>query len=375
MRLGILPLGPVPDTVGIAALADALRAGDVDVVVPEDTPATALAVSREAERLHRADCDGVLIVAADERLARPAALQTALRLPGVPLLLAGTFAPGLFDTVGAWEEVGGVWYDRLLLGESGLPVERARVEAWLKENERRERQRGLEAAQKLYGQRFAVLGDLPDGVSLDATRWLTQFGVTVVSFGSAQVATRAAAVTDQELEHFGVAGGTPEDDSEMRYYTALGTLCAENAVSFFTVGLGPEGVVEPYALRAFVPEGMPIPVGTSSGDVSGALTAHLLRLVWGQDHVWTSPVERAATEGEEPPGVSTFARIGWRTGRYVCHLFSGRRDFDQNPRFGPAAETLAQALSAGYVHQVAGDHVGAMRAACHALDIDVTVLR
>lgn len=348
MRLGILPLGPVPDDLGLAALADALRARDVDVVAPAETLQGALAVSKEAERLQRADCDGVLVVVPpgptsnDLISTKPYTTSAlALRLPGTPLLLVGTPSPALFDAAGGFEEVGGVWYDRLLLGAGGLPAEQAHVEAWLKENERRERQRGLEAAQKLYGQRLALVGDAPTGAAFDAAQWAGQFGVSLELYAFQERIESADAYSATALASslVGLADGI-----------ALGDNVPPGWMDELISAAGRGELPSIYDVR---------------GDLNATLTAHLLGLV-SQQRAETVPLDDLA---KAPNG--TAARITRHRRRFRCLLWRTAVP----GRAAPVPPGVYPLAAAGTVYVVPGEHVGAMRAACHALDIDAVVLR
>lgn len=163
MRLGILLFR----TEGSAAalLTESLRADDHDVVLPESDD-----LGAEADRLVRADCDGVLFFVganADSTLVARAALHL-----NCPLLLSGPFGPAFFEAAGALNEIG-IPFERAPLLSS---KEADFVAAWLRESAKTERQRGSDAARALYGQRLAL-----GGISafLDPAQWMSQFGVLI----------------------------------------------------------------------------------------------------------------------------------------------------------------------------------------------------
>jgi hypothetical protein len=171
MRLGVLTLGQ-DDRTGY--LLDAVRAADIDVVTADAPITDAASTLREGGRIARADADVVLLLASAADAA-PFAGEAALSL-GCPILLAGEFAPALLDAAGALAEVG-VSFDRLTL--TGVATDGDRLLAYVRANEKRRRQKGIEAAHKLYGQRLA----LPSGGAthpFDRAQWLRQFGIVAV---------------------------------------------------------------------------------------------------------------------------------------------------------------------------------------------------
>jgi hypothetical protein len=149
----------------------------VDVVTGDSVIGSLEDSVREAKRLARADCDGVLLVAG-EGLQLETVSAAATLLAGVPLLLVGhAGSRAFFDCVGVLEAIG-ARFDRVYFAD-GEPNSAAYLEAWVQENSKKERQRGLEAARKLYGQRLYVpqeTGGLPD-----AALWMHQFGVIATS--------------------------------------------------------------------------------------------------------------------------------------------------------------------------------------------------
>lgn len=171
MRLGVLEFGSVHPA--LPPLLDSLRAQDIDVVVGESAVTSLGDVLSEARRLFRADCDGVLMVVWEGATGETASAAATL-LAGVPLLLAGYRGSGaFFDAVGALESIGSR-FDRVYFVNDALSPA-ASVESWLRENAKKKRQRGLEAARRLYGQRLYV--PLETGGLPDAALWMHQFGV------------------------------------------------------------------------------------------------------------------------------------------------------------------------------------------------------
>lgn len=223
MRIGLLSFGSLDAQ---TPFADALRARDVDVVTTEDAVTSFAIASDEAARIARADCDGVVLLVSDATV--PAHVGQAGLLLGCPLLLAGPFGATFLDAAGALAEVGisfnrrntqtGILVDRV---RSFASLEEAQVDEnaqwffdWAQTNNKQERQRGYEAARKLYGQRFA----LPPGTvaPLDPVLWRRQFGVTVVPFGedadfSAPDGDVNAALTHQLLKL--ISGGETSVES------------------------------------------------------------------------------------------------------------------------------------------------------------------
>lgn len=165
-------------------IAEVLRARDVDVVSADEaatTGAVSLSViAREAARLQRADCDGVVLLVNEivGEDATPAYFAQAALHFGCPILLLGAFTPAFFEAAAALAEIG-VPFDRFVLTAESLVEGADRIFAWLTENKKTARQPGIEAAQKLYGQTLALGGD---GL-IDSALWQRQFGVTVFRGG------------------------------------------------------------------------------------------------------------------------------------------------------------------------------------------------
>jgi hypothetical protein len=171
MRLGILESGAATDW---SPLIEGLRTKDVDVVTAESPTLSAQTIAQEAARLHRADCDGMVVFVTD---ALAYSFMTTLTLHiTCPLLVASTNLPALCDACGALSALG-IPHERLhLRPESNLTEI---LLQWLKANRKTERQPGMEAAAKLYGQRFS-LAETPM-VGVDREQWLQQFGILLVS--------------------------------------------------------------------------------------------------------------------------------------------------------------------------------------------------
>ncbi len=113
------------------------------------------------------------------------------------------------------------------------------------------------------------------------------------------------------------------------------------------------------------------------GDACGALTAHLLSLVSGEQSM---PVPVAASAGNSHgagEASATFAQITRKRGHFRCLLLRGalRENEDPSARFDCFEQALFAAAASPRLHAVTGDHFGAMRAACDALDIETVLLR
>jgi hypothetical protein len=170
VRIGFLSFGGGgADT----ALVEALRARDIDVVVADESAVSGVIAVREAARLSRADCDGVAFFVEPGAVADYVA-QAALHI-GCPVLLVGPFASVFFDAIGALAEIG-VPFDRDLLAYNDID----RITVWLTANRKTERQRGIEAAQKLYGQTLLLPSQANTWGSFDPAQWKRQFGVTII---------------------------------------------------------------------------------------------------------------------------------------------------------------------------------------------------
>lgn len=355
-----------------AAVADRLNQGN-HVVVPAESPAaTGPAAASEAARLVRADCDGiVLCLFAGEGAAPPGivpdlAASVALRAGGVPVLLLGDDLPGLLSAAGALAAIG------ITAGRAfGVVEDEAlwtRVQFWADLHAPDARKRGQDAAGQLFGRRYAYLGDplsLSGGDALgepDAARWLTQFGVSVL--GAVPAGRLAERLVDE--------------------------ICADHAIAFCCLGSAADA---PVAAPAFSAVAVP---GACGAD--GALTAQLLALIAGQERptVLTGRVEAATAQNNgaphhltlrvvssgvpsalpPPAGACTFARLGRRSGRYICIVFVADVvwDADLSARVegsgGVTGRALFDTLTGPYLHAVPGDHRAAVKAACEALDVE-----
>jgi hypothetical protein len=161
MRIGVLEFGSVLWASG--PVLDPLRARDIDVIPGDSVIASLGDALREAKRLSRADCDGVLLVVGDGLLPRTCPPPRPC-LPGSRCFSrATTPCPAYFDAVGALEAIG-ARFDRVypVNGEPDLAVY---LQKWLEENGKKQRHRGLEARENCTGQRLFVsseTGGLPD---------------------------------------------------------------------------------------------------------------------------------------------------------------------------------------------------------------------
>lgn len=121
------------------------------------------------------------------------------------------------------------------------------------------------------------------------------------------------------------------------------------------------------------------------GGINAVMTVRLLQLVSGPENENKNDVTTTAlpafTFGEPNDRPATFAAITRIGERFRCVVLRGSGGGpDAPPRLAPAHQGLVSpALSTGldvrWLSHVAGDHVGALRAACRALDIEALVLR
>jgi L-fucose isomerase-like protein len=330
MRLGTLIFdGNTPYTPDIAPALGAAKQADVDVVTGEEAISSRSIAKREAARLSRADCDGIVFFVGAG--VNPAfVMEAALHVAGIPLLLMGAFSPAFFDALGALSEIG-VTADRHLHDEK----DNSTLLRWLISNRKDARRPGLEAARKLYGQRFALFDPVPR-MALDAAQWQSQLGVSVVTFSPGELATR---------------GNPPLLD-----------LIKDESIDFCALGAGVE----------VTPVSLPIPCATH-GDVNGALTLNLLHLIGdGERAVGTVDLETPNFEHATGRGV-TFARITRRSGRFRCFVAEGT--LAENNQWFHMKQNPYPFLEAGRLHYISpGTYHSAVRAACEALDIEVVNL-
>ena len=238
MRLGLL----IFDTTGSTdaeteanLLAETLRGKDIDVVTntpepdaltgiqkpPETVPATAAIIDTFAHaqeagaRLHRADCDGVVFWIGEN--ASPAFAAPAALFLSCPTLLCGANHASFYDAAGVLE-MRGVVFDRLILtGEAAHTA--SFTETWLAQNNRKVRQKGTDAAQKLFGKRL-ILPNQNAAQTVDAAAFFDQFGVLVTSDsgeapGENDLVTEAGGDACAALAEF-LLRGVSEDGTDVR---------------------------------------------------------------------------------------------------------------------------------------------------------------
>jgi L-fucose isomerase-like protein len=402
MRIGIMCFA---DTATAAAGDAAARVGswlkqaDHDVVPAETGVASGVAAAEEAARIARADCDAVILCLRPGAAPSPVT-EASLRL-NCPILLlgapedAGTF----FEAAGTLAGIG-VPFGRVL-GAADDPAVQEPLRRWLRDHAPAARQRGEEAAQRLYGRRYAHVeadagGAFPD---LDAARWMSQFGVRAMFFGARDLERRAAGIAAERVEaaRTWVGESLPAaplpSAAEIATYLALKDWCAEERIAFCSA----HGRA---AVRALLGadhdhEGAKTPVSCAPpGDAHGALSLQLLHLaaagpvraaeivartVSGLDVTldppppFTAAGEDAGETGNGAATTVTAARIGRRSGRFVCLLLKGEltpTGGDASLRPDADAGRLLDALGSRYLAIARGDHVGAMKAACEALDFE-----
>lgn len=326
MKLGIITFVDAAGDEGLrqqAEYANWLNRQNHNVVAAEDVVRSGAAAASEAERIARAEVDGVLFhVCAG---ARPDhGLQAALRAHR-PLLIVGSDVRAFFAFAGALQEVG-VGVGRALGGGED-PDTQTQIVRWLSTHEPVERQRGEEAAQKLYGMRLGIFGG--NGAHVDRAQWLSQFGVFV---------QHAPALAREE--------------------EAIDAFCAREQVDF----------------RA------------PDGDACGALTTQLLRLIGGEPvfcfdlryhdpnkNRWTVTTSVGEVNGPAGTGDATaltLARITRRAGRFVCVVLRGEHEDATGLRLDGLHSALVATLAAPRLHAAPGNLEGALKAACEALDIE-----
>jgi len=365
MKLGLLSLVSTEESEATVAgsrqrLADSLEAAGHYVVPAEKPAAHGVAASDEAARFARADCDGVVLCffagggAAALESAPGMAVQAALHA-ACPVLLSGDDLPILLAASGALQEIG-VLAGRAF-GAPDEPATVARVQAWAALHDPAERRRGQDAAGKLFGSRYAVLGDSPPGGGdvfvVDAARWLTQFGVHVQHAGARALVGRSAS-----------------------------DYCAGERIAFCSLGLAADGTV-------LAPPEAGVLVLPAACGANGALTAQLLALttgdaaavftivLTGRDAASPDHLRVRAVSGETALTASlTFARIARRLGRFTCLIGTGSVE-EEGTTLRPdcGAETLLLAADSPFLHAApGGDLRAALKAACEALDVEPILL-
>ena len=295
----------------LALLVAALAARDVDIVAP---PAEGALLTTAA-----------LLRDEARRLAR-ADCDGILLMVGAgvdPAWVAGvavdTNTPlllaGRTDNPVYYEAAGTLTEIRALLDRADLadPALAETVYQWLYGNRKSEWHRGLAAARRLHGERLAVAGNVGGGVSSAA--WLRQFGV-LVAF---------CAPTSLDLADADFAA--PDGD-------AWGALTDRLLTHL-----------------------MPPPSEGATATSIARTTVDALALVGGGD----------------PATAARIAPVG--EGRVVCYILPGT--LAASGQFAPAAPLprLHATLLSGTLSVVPGDVTAALRAACYALGITVTVLR
>jgi hypothetical protein len=320
MRLGVLPLGHAPLGVLDTEVLAPLRALNIDVIVPEpDTPpiTTGVGAAQAAERLHRADCDGTLIFVgsdADEEEGDSAMYSAAICAAQAALHLAATplFLSGLPS--GTFFTAAGA------LAAIGVPFDRHFCTA-----------------------DFA-LSELTGVVQT----WLSENRREERRRG-----TDAARHLYGHRLYIPGAYTTPDVAAWMHQFGVIVNRSAEGA--------------------DFVAD---------DGDALAALTGHLLARIAGAD----AKAMRTPVFGEQLGGAddettrATFAQITTYAGRYRCTITRGNLGGDL-PK--GRASVLRYACDDGQLFAIAtfpefcavlGEHVGALRAACYALDIEPVIL-
>lgn len=187
MRLGILAFDRRYEAE--ATITAALAAEGVDIITAEEPVVTGADARREASRLHRADCDGILLLVGgavrQERL-----IEAALHLADRPLLVLGDHREAVLEACRILTGAGAPTVSRPPDSSPGQPTF---VLEWLRKNRREERQCGFEAVRKLYGQRLSVE---PDASSFDKIEWARRFGLVLIDGSNEEEADFKAADGD-----------------------------------------------------------------------------------------------------------------------------------------------------------------------------------
>lgn len=422
MRIGILSLiqneGNARELRAQNALADALRAKTHDVIAAERGVQRDVEGFREAEKVATADCDGLVILI--ESNDSPALAQQIALRAGTPVLLVGHFETAYFDSANSLQE-GGLPFDRLRWHEPTTDLA-GEVEAWVSEHSKGARQQGLAAAQNLYTQRFGAI--LERSAVIDEAQWLQQFGVEVKNYELRVIHDWMDNVVEERVSGLREWLRLPDDgrwDAELQLYIALKDLCRGDHVHFCSVPELADGIRTPL-IRSLMNDVVDSEgekrslVCAGEGDANGALTMQILSLIGGNTPVLsaqlgalvdarTNRFELNLTEGGFPRSLSpifpdvTFARITRRSRRFVCIMLRGSLPEPNRPgvgvvgdllqrtggrigqKFKPVAELFCKpdrlflALSTSHIHALPGNRIGALRAACDALDIEPIILR
>jgi hypothetical protein len=366
MKLGLLSLVSTEESGAAVAgsrqrLAAALEAAGHFIVPAEKPAAHGVAASDEAARFARADCDGMVLCffsgdgAAVALETVPGMVVQAALHAACPLLLASDDLPVLLAASGALQEIG-VSAGRTF-GAPDEPGTVARVQAWAALHDPAERRRGQDAAGKLFGSRYAVLGDPPPGggdvFAVDAARWLTQFGVHVQHAGASALAGRS-----------------------------ISDFCAGERITFCSLGLAADGTV------LALPEAGVLVLPAACG-ANGALTSQLLAVttgdaaavftiaLTGRDAASPDRLCVRAVSGETALTVPlTFARITRRLGRFTCLIGTGSVGEDGTALLRPdcGGEALLLVADSPFLHAAPGDLRAALKAACESLDVEPILL-
>ena len=343
MRIGLISLiqdtGNARELTQQNALASVLRARDHDIVSAERGILLDVEGMREAETIARADCDGLVVLVQGNEY--PALAQQIALSAQTPILLVGQFERAYFESANSLQE-GSITFDRLQWAEPVSLV--APIESWIEEHSKSVRQSGLQAAQNLYGQRFAEI--LQRTAVVDEGQWLEQFGVGVKSYELDAVHEYMDRVAEERVALLHDWLKMPDDgrrDGELQLYIALKDLCASEHIRFCSVPEMADGI--PTALVRSLLNDITDAEGekrslvcAGDGDANAALTMQILHLITdapvlsaelGKYDAKTDRFDLELTEGGFPrsllpylPDV-TFARITRRARRFVCVMLRG----------------------------------------------------
>jgi|GEM_PF-5930234 hypothetical protein len=167
MRIGILAYGEnaLPN-----GLLERLRSDDIDTIFAEPIGSLEMAKA-EAERLGRADCDTVVVALGSGYAPRHLALS-ALFLP-VPFLLLPAEHTDATPAEQWLRELRIFFATPSIPAPLSLELLAEEIRRWTQENERRERDRGIEWVRQLYGKRIRFVTETPPNPVL----WMRQFGI------------------------------------------------------------------------------------------------------------------------------------------------------------------------------------------------------